>query len=67
MFVCQKCHIRIHSQQGDFSRWGKQGGEITARKGVSIPNLKQFRGEAGRARWEAYCARKANAQMGVYA
>lgn len=63
--LCQKCHVAHHSAQGHFAQWGKQGGKLTAQKGVSIPNLKQFQGEAGRARWEAYCAKKANIQMGV--
>lgn len=65
LFLCQKCHVAHHSRQGDFSQWGKLGGEITARKGVSIPNLKQFQGEAGRARWERYCQRRADMQTGV--
>lgn len=65
LLLCQKCHVAHHSKAGDFKRWGAIGGEITAQTMKSIPNLKQFQGEAGRARWEAYCERKANAQMGV--
>ena len=65
--LCDKCHRALHSQRGDFSRWGKIGGQITASKMVSIPNLRQFQGEAGKARWEAYCAKRAAAQMGVAA
>lgn len=64
-YLCQKCHTALHSQAGDFSRWGKMGGKLTAEKMVSMPNLRQFQGEAGRARWIAFCERKANAQMGV--
>lgn len=63
--LCQKCHAAIHSERGDFARWGKQGGAITAQKMVSIPNLKQFQGPDGQARWERFCQRRANAQMGV--
>lgn len=65
--LCQKCHVALHSQRGDFKRWGSLGGSITASKGTSIPNLKQFQGEAGRVRWEQYCQRRANMQMGVAA
>lgn len=64
-FLCQKCHVAHHSAQGDFSQWGKMGGSITAQTMKSIPNLKQFKGEAGAARWAAYCERKASLQMGV--
>jgi hypothetical protein len=65
VYMCQKCHVAHHSAQGDFSRWGKRGGMQTAATLKSVPNLKQFQGEAGRARWIAYCERKADAQMGV--
>lgn len=65
LFLCQKCHVRHHSKQGDFARWGKQGGEITAERKVSMPNLKQFQGPKGRACWEAYCAKQAAQQMGL--
>lgn len=65
MAVCDQCHRAHHSAQGDFSRWGKMGGHTTAQTKKSIPNLKQFRGEAGKARWEAYCRKQAQAQMGV--
>lgn len=65
LLVCQKCHIRIHSQQGDFSRWGKQGGQKTAATGKSIPNLKQFSGPQGAIRWAQYCQRRADQIMGV--
>lgn len=64
LMLCQRCHIAHHSKKGDFAQWGKQGGAVTAQKMVSIPNLKQFQGEAGLARWQAYCQRKATAQMG---
>lgn len=64
-YMCAKCHAAHHSAQGDFARWGKIGGKLTAEKMVSIPNLKQFKGEAGRARWEAYCQRRVNQQMGI--
>ena len=63
--LCQKCHTAHHSSQGDFSKWGKMGGEITAATLKSIPNLKQFQGEAGKVRWAAYCERRASAQIGV--
>lgn len=63
-YLCQKCHVAHHSARGDFSRWGSVGGSITAQKMISIPNLKQFQGEAGRARWIAYCERRSSAQMG---
>lgn len=65
LFVCQRCHTRIHSEQGDFSYWGKIGGQITASKGVSIPNLVQFRGEAGAARYAAWLQKRADMQMGI--
>ena len=64
-FLCQRCHVAHHSSQGDFARWGKQGGKQTAATMVSIPNLIQFRGEAGRIRWERFCQQRANAQMGL--
>jgi len=64
-YLCQRCHVAHHSSQGDFSLRGSIGGQITAEKMVSIPNLKQFQGAAGHARWMQYCERKANAQMGV--
>lgn len=65
MAVCQKCHVAHHSAKGDFAQWGKQGGSITAQKKVSIPNLVQFRGEAGAVRFAAWLNKQANAQMGV--
>lgn len=61
--LCQVCHVAHHSAAGDFKNWGKLGGQKTADKLVSIPNLKQFQGEAGAARWLAYLERKAQAQM----
>lgn len=64
LFLCQKCHVAHHSKHGHFAQWGKMGGQITAQKLVSIPNLKQFQGEAGKLRWEVYCSRKAAQQMG---
>ena len=63
--LCQKCHVAHHSKQGDFARWGSFGGQITAQTMKSIPNLKQFQGEAGRVRWERFCQQRANAQMGL--
>lgn len=63
--LCQKCHVSHHSVRGDFKKWGSVGGSITAQKLVSIPNLKQFQGEAGKIRWEVFCNRKAAQQMGV--
>jgi hypothetical protein len=63
--LCQKCHVAHHSNQGDFKAWGRVGGQITAQTGKSIPNLKQFQGEAGRARWEQYQQRRADAALGV--
>lgn len=65
VYLCQKCHVAHHSAQGDFRHWGYIGGLITAQTMKSIPNLKQFQGEAGLVRWIAYCERKANAQMGL--
>ena len=64
--LCDKCHRQIHMDAGDFRKWGKLGGQITAQKGVSIPNLVQFQGTEGAARWAAYCQRKAMQQMGVW-
>lgn len=63
--LCDKCHKALHSAAGDFSRWGRIGGTITAQRGVSIPNLVQFRGEAGAARYAAWLERRAMQQMGV--
>jgi len=64
-FLCQRCHTALHSNAGDFKKWGAVGGKITAQKMVSIPNLVQFRGAEGAKRWEIYCQRKAEMQMGV--
>lgn len=65
LFVCNRCHTKIHSAAGDFSRWGKVGGAITARKGVSIPNLVQFKGEEGAKRYAAWLQKRADMQMGI--
>lgn len=65
--LCEVCHRAHHSERGDFARWGKMGGTVTASRGTSIPNLKQFQGEAGRARWERFCQHRANMQMGAVA
>lgn len=27
--LCAACHKALHSQRGDFARWGKRGGEST--------------------------------------
>lgn len=63
--LCDKCHRAHHSAQGDFKNWGKLGGKKTAEKLVSMPNLVQFRGPEGAARWEAYLERRAAQQMGM--
>lgn len=63
--LCEKCHRQLHSAAGDFINWGKQGGLKTAAKQVSIPNLKQFQGPEGAARYAAYLEKRANQQMGV--
>jgi len=65
LLLCQQCHVAHHSSKGDFKRWGATGGKLTAQKGVSIPNLKQFQGAAGAARWEAFVQRKAEREMGM--
>lgn len=63
--LCDKCHRAHHSAQGDFKNWGKLGGQKTAAKMVSMPNLVQFRGPEGAARWQAYLERKTQAQMSM--
>lgn len=65
-YLCQRCHVAHHSKQGDFKKWGAMGGQITAEKLVSIPNLVQFRGEEGAKRFAAWVNKRANAQMGIY-
>lgn len=49
--LCQKCHTDLHSKAGDFSTWGRKGGIVTASKGVSLRNLKQFRGRPEYLAW----------------
>lgn len=66
LMLCNRCHTAHHSKAGDFKKWGSVGGKSTAQKMVSIPNLVQFKGEAGAKRWELYCQKKANMQVGGF-
>lgn len=63
--LCHSCHTKLHSEAGNYADWGRKGGKATAAKMVSMPNLKQFQGAAGAARWEAYLARKTALQIGI--
>lgn len=39
----QACHVRLHSQRGDFRRWGSEGGKLTAatrRWSLNLKNVK---------------------------
>lgn len=65
LFVCNRCHTKIHSEAGDFKRWGQQGGYITAANLSGFRNLVQFRGADGEKRFEAWLNKRANQQMGM--
>lgn len=41
VIVHQRCHVRHHSQNNHFARWGRFGGKTTAAKGYWIRNLKR--------------------------
>lgn len=40
---CKEHHVLVHSERGDFARWGQKGGQKTASSGKSLVNLVQFR------------------------
>lgn len=65
VYMCQKCHVAHHSAQGDFARWGKQGGTTTAQTRAGFRNLVQFRGVEGAKRYAAWVERQADVQMGL--
>ena len=65
VYLCQRCHVAHHSAKGDFARWGKFGGKITASTKAGFRNLVQFRGEAGAKRYAAWLEKHADMQMGV--
>ena len=42
--LCRECHLRLHSEKGDFARWGAIGGQHTAANPANWQkNLKQYR------------------------
>jgi hypothetical protein len=57
-YLCEECHIALHSSAGDFRRWGRMGGRVTAATQKSLPNLKQFQGAQGSQRLAAYLSRE---------
>lgn len=63
--LCHKCHVAIHSNAGDYARWGAQGGKSTAQRLVSMSNLVQFRGPDGQKRYERWLEKRSYSAMGV--
>lgn len=57
MHLCRKHHRQVHSEAGDFSRWGRKGGQRTASSLVSFPNLKPFNGDIGAERFRTFLSR----------
>jgi 5-methylcytosine-specific restriction endonuclease McrA len=54
VMVCRKCHVKLHSENGDYANWGRLGGKTTANRHHYINNLKQFKNPKTRT---AYLAR----------
>lgn len=52
--LCQEHHIALHKANGDFAKWGEQGGQKTGSTKVSFKNLKQFQGRDGQSRLDAF-------------
>ena len=65
LMLCEACHVKLHSERGDFAQWGKSGGQKTARSMKSFKNLPQFRGEAGAKRFEVFCSKKFGSEVGA--
>lgn len=63
--LCAGCHTKLHSDRGDFKRWGSTGGQKTAQSMKSFANLPQYRGEAGKKRLIAYMEKRADEMMGL--
>ena len=36
----KRCHVKHHSQQSDYQRWGRKGGQTTAQRLYWIFNLR---------------------------
>jgi|GEM_PF-2311476 len=47
----RKCHVKHHSRQNDYQRWGRMGGLKTASLMIWIFNLKRGRRPADPLRW----------------
>ena len=47
----RQCHVRHHSEQGDFKKWGRKGGLTTAARGWWIFNLRRGLKPADPLRW----------------
>ena len=47
----KRCHVKHHSQQSDYQRWGRKGGETTAQRLYWIFNLRRGRQPADPLRW----------------
>lgn len=41
--LCDACHRKLHSENGDFARWGAQGGKKAAKNPRNMRRLFQFR------------------------
>jgi hypothetical protein len=65
--ICALCHRRHHSENGDFARWGRLGGKVTALNPEHWKaNLVQFRSAAERsaAARRGWATRRARAAEG---
>ena len=49
--LCPSCHRQHHSEQGDFVRWGRRGGQKTAQNLHFLFHLKQFTTHKARKAW----------------
>lgn len=62
VYLCSRCHVSLHSERGDFAKWGSQGGKKTAASKKSLANLRQFRNPAA---LQAYFEQSTDNQLGV--
>lgn len=54
---CVGCHTALHSANGDYRRWGAQGGTKASRDPYRMRNLRQFR-KLSDEQFEAYVQAK---------
>lgn len=64
--ICRRCHVAHHSLAGDFARWGRLGGQVTAADPKHWKaNLVQFRlaAERSAAARRGWATRRARAEV----